>query len=113
MFLYWANFSINLRNRNELFTAIFNYISCVNDTDNQNRNCEDLRQKIYDVYFPILTIISVLMTSMVNLCNVVFVLQFREVKKRLTTLRRRFTSKSNIDGASDIERSYPHKTTSI
>ena len=93
--VYWADFSTSLRNRNTLFNAIFEYIACVNDV--RTANCDELREDIFDTSIPSLRVIAVLMTSLVNFSNVVFVLQFKDVKKRLRTLTKRFTSK-NFDG---------------
>lgn len=93
--VYWADFSTSLRNRNRLFTAIFDYITCVNNV--RPTNCDELREDIFDASIPSLRVIALLMTSLVNFSNVVFVLQFKDVKKRLRTLTKRFTSK-NFDG---------------
>ena len=75
---------------------MFDYISCVNNRG----SCEELRENIYDASFPALRVIAILMTSLVNISNVVFVLQFKDVKKKLRTLTRRFTSKNDFDGSS-------------
>jgi len=91
----WADFSTQLRNRNGLFTAIFDYVSCVNK---QGGDCEELRDDIYAISFPVLSVCAILLTSLVSVSNVVFVLQFRDVRKRLRTLTKRFTSRSEIDG---------------
>ena len=96
LLVYWADFSTSLRNRNRLFTAIFEYISCVNDP--RATSCDDFREDIFDASIPSLRVISIIMTSLVNISNVVFVLQFKDVKKRLRTLTRRFTSKNDFDG---------------
>ena len=98
MFVYWADFSVSLRNRNSLLSAIFDYVSCVNNFSNEG-TCDEYREDIYDASFPALRVTAVLMTSLVNISNVVFVLQFRDVKKRLRTLTKRFT-KSEIDSKS-------------
>ena len=45
--------------------------------------------------FPALRVIAILMTSLVNISNVVFVLEFKDVK-RLRTFTRQFTSKINL-----------------
>ena len=114
--MYWADFSTSLRNRNGLFTAIVEYISCVNDDSYQEGSCEELREDIYDASFPALRIIAVLMTSLVNFSNVIFVLQFRDVKKKLRTLTRRFTSKNDFDGSNShgtANASRQHKTTKM
>ena len=99
LFVYWADFSTSLRNRNRLFTAMYDYISCVNNISYQEGSCEELRGNIYNASFPALRVIAVLMTSLVNISNVVFVLQFKDVKKRLRTLTRRFTSKNDLEGS--------------
>lgn len=99
LLVYWADFSTSLRNRNKLFTAIFDYICCVNDINYREGSCEEHREAIYDVSFPALRVTAILMTSLVNISNVVFVLQFKDVKKRLRTFTRRFTSRNDLDGS--------------
>ena len=103
MFVYWADFSVSLRNRNSLLSAIFDYVSCVRNPSYEG-TCEGYREDIYDASFPALRVTAILMTSLVNISNVVFVLQFRDVKKRLRTLTKRFT-KSEVDR-------YSHNTSS-
>ena len=96
--VYWADFSTSLRNRNKLLTAIYDYIFCVNNPNNQGVNCEELREDIYDASVPALRAIAILMSSAVNFGNVVFVLQFKDVKKRIRSLKRRLTAKSDHGG---------------
>ena len=90
LFVYWTDFSIQLRNRDKLFTAVNNYASCVRYGDNPM--CDKYLNDVRDASFPALSAMSLLMTSLVNFSNVLFVLQFREVKKTLRRLTRRFTS---------------------
>ena len=78
---------------------MFDYISCVNDVNNVGGNCEELREDIYAASVPGLRVVTLLLTSLVNAGNVVFVLQFRDVKERIRTLKRRLTSKVNMDGS--------------
>jgi len=54
--------------------------------------CDKYLNDVRDASFPALSAMSLLMTSLVNFSNVLFVLQFREVKKTLRRLTRRFTS---------------------
>ena len=110
LFVYWADFSTSLRNRNRLFTAIFDYISCVN---NPRTSCDEYREDIFDASIPGLRVIAVLMTSLVNISNVVFVLQFKDVKKRLRTLTRRFTSKNDFDGNTFGDGGVTHNTMNV
>ena len=67
--------------------------------------CDGLLEDVRDASFPALSAISLLITSLLNLSNVLFVLQFREVKKTMRTLTRRFTS------SKELESPDPEKTT--
>ena len=98
-FFFWADFSTSLRNRNRLLTAMFNYISCVNGVNSGGTNCEELREDIYAASVPALRVVALLLTSMVNAFNVLFVLQFKDVKERIKTLKRRLTAKADMDGS--------------
>jgi len=95
LFVTWTDFSIQLRKKNELFTAIRNYTSCVRYGDNPV--CDEFLEDVRDASFPALSAISLLITSLLNVSNVLFVLQFREVKKTMRTLTRRFTSSKELE----------------
>ncbi|XP_065890192.1 uncharacterized protein [Dysidea avara] len=71
-FIFWTDFSVQIRNRNRLFTAINEYSSCVRDGDKPE--CD---QDLDD---------------------------FREVKRTIRTLTRRFTSSKEFE---------PPKTTQL
>ena len=101
-FIFWTDFSVQIRNRNRLFTAINEYSSCVRDGDKPE--CDQDLDDVRSASFPVLNALSLIMTGLVSLTNVLFVLQFREVKRTIRTLTRRFTSSKEFE---------PPKTTQL
>lgn len=78
-----------------MFSAVNNYATCVRDGDKPE--CNQYLDDVRGASFPALNALALIMTSLVNLSNVVFVLQFRDVKETLRRMTRRFTAPKNLE----------------
>ena len=82
-------FTLNVRSLNDRIEAIMNYSTCV---ANGNCNCEDERQMVEDTSMPETAFLFFVTIMFLNLSNLLFIIQFQDVKHVARRATRTFLS---------------------
>ena len=85
-------FTLNVRNLNDLLNGIMEYSQCV---ASGNCNCEDKREMIERASLPETVFLFFIAIMFLNCSNLLFIIQLKDVKhmaRRATRIHRTFTS---------------------